>query len=96
MSVCDEAGGEAEEGFVDVVASFPADPEAAEAVEPGDGALDDPAVAAETRSVGDTSAGDHRFDALGTDESAVLVVVVTAVAEHSVGPPTRASDQARD
>jgi hypothetical protein len=26
VSVGDEAGGEAEEGFVDVVASFPADP----------------------------------------------------------------------
>jgi hypothetical protein len=27
MAVGDQAGGEAEEGFVDVVASFPADPQ---------------------------------------------------------------------
>jgi hypothetical protein len=39
VAVGDQAGGEAEEGFVDVVASFPSDAQAAEAVQPGDGAL---------------------------------------------------------
>ncbi|GGZ27561.1 hypothetical protein GCM10010300_83480 [Streptomyces olivaceoviridis] len=42
-AVGDEADGEADEGFVDVVSSFPADPRAAEAAQPGDGAFDDPA-----------------------------------------------------
>jgi hypothetical protein len=41
VAVGDQAGGEAEEGLVDVVASFPADAQAAEAVQPGDRPLDD-------------------------------------------------------
>jgi hypothetical protein len=32
------------------------------------------------------AAGDDRFDAALPDEPAVLVVVVTAVGEHDVGP----------
>ncbi|GAA4048852.1 hypothetical protein GCM10022233_18860 [Streptomyces shaanxiensis] len=41
VAVGDQAGGELEECFVDVVAAFPADAQALEAVEPGDRALDD-------------------------------------------------------
>ncbi|ANP51763.1 hypothetical protein AVL59_21170 [Streptomyces griseochromogenes] len=44
----------------------------------------------------DTAACDHRFDGLGPDEPAVLVVVVAAVCEQRLGPPARASDQAWD
>ena len=51
MSVGDQAGGEAEEGFMDVVASFPPDAEASEAVEPGDRALDNPAMNTEAGAV---------------------------------------------
>ena len=51
MALGDQADGEAEEGFVDVVASFPADAQAAEAVEPGDGAFDDPAEGAQAGAV---------------------------------------------
>lgn len=40
MAVGDEAGGESEEGVVDIVASYPADSQSAEAVQPGDHALD--------------------------------------------------------
>jgi hypothetical protein len=40
VAVGDQAGGEAKEGFVDVVASFPSDAQAAEAVQPGDRAFD--------------------------------------------------------
>ncbi|MFF0276967.1 hypothetical protein [Streptomyces sp. NPDC004330] len=40
----DEASGEAEQGFVDVVASFPPDAQVPEAVQPGDRPFDDPAV----------------------------------------------------
>ena len=43
----DEAAGDREEGFVDVGASLVADAEAAVLVEPGDRALDDPALLAE-------------------------------------------------
>ncbi|MDH6229091.1 hypothetical protein M2169_006147 [Streptomyces sp. MJP52] len=56
MAVGDEAGGEAEEGFVDVVPSFLADAWAAEAVQPGDGAFDDPAEKARAGRTG-TSTG---------------------------------------
>ncbi len=96
VSVGDEAGGEAEEGFVDVVASFPADAETAEAVQPGDGPLDDPAVDAEAGAVWDAAAGDHRFDALRPDETAVFVVVVAAVGQQRVRSSPGSSDQAGD
>jgi hypothetical protein len=43
VTVGDYAGGEAEEGFVDVVASLPWDAQAAEPVQPGAGALNYPA-----------------------------------------------------
>ncbi len=36
MPVGDQAGGEAEEGLADVVASLPTDPQSSEAVQPGD------------------------------------------------------------
>ncbi|GHB08314.1 hypothetical protein GCM10010392_39340 [Streptomyces clavifer] len=81
VAVGDEAGGEAEEGFVDIIASLPADAETSEAVEPGDGALDNPSVNTEARTVGDAAAGDDGFDAPSPDQAAVLVVVVTAVPE---------------
>ncbi|GEB57199.1 hypothetical protein GCM10017674_78210 [Streptomyces gardneri] len=47
MTVGDQAGREAEEGFVDVVTSFPADAEPAEAVQPGHRPFHDPPVDAE-------------------------------------------------
>lgn len=49
VAVGDEAGVEAEEGLVDVVASFPANAQAAEAVQPGDRPLDDPDAVAGQR-----------------------------------------------
>lgn len=48
----DHADGQPEECFVDVVASFPANVQAAEAVEPGDRALDNVAEDARTGAVG--------------------------------------------
>jgi hypothetical protein len=47
VAVRDDAGGDCEEGFVDVVAAFPADAQAFHAVAPGDGAFRDPAVHAQ-------------------------------------------------
>ncbi|CAM5606923.1 hypothetical protein SAVIM40S_07412 [Streptomyces avidinii] len=44
----------------------------------------------------DSAAGDHRFDALRPDETAVLVVVVAAVTEQGVGSVAWPSDQAGD
>jgi hypothetical protein len=63
VSVGDQADGKAEEGFVDVVASFPADAQAAEAVQPGDGPLDDSPEGPQAGAVRLATFGDHRPDA---------------------------------
>jgi len=63
VSERDDADGEAEEGFVDVVAAFPADAEPFHAVVPGDGPLDHPPVDAEAGAVRCAAAGDPRVDA---------------------------------
>ena len=51
MVPADQAAGEGEEGFVHVGVAVVEDGEAAVAVEPGTGAFDDPAVAAESGAV---------------------------------------------
>lgn len=96
VAVGDEAGREAEECFVDVVASFPPDAEASEAVEPGDRALDNPSMDPEAGTVRYSAAGDDRFDALSPDQAAVLVVVIAAVPEQDVGPSTGTSHEPWD
>jgi hypothetical protein len=58
---------------VDVVAAVGADEQSAAVVQPGDGALDDPAVAAEPGTVLCLAASDDRLDAALPDEAAVLV-----------------------
>ena len=64
---------------MDVVAAVGADEQAASVVEPGEGAFDDPAVAAEPRAVFGLAASDHRLDATLPKETAILVVVVATV-----------------
>ncbi|MDQ0405181.1 hypothetical protein J2S50_003730 [Streptomyces sp. DSM 40167] len=63
MALGDQADGEAEEGFVDVVASFPADAQASEAVQPRNGAFDDPAEGAQAGAVWLAAFGDRRANA---------------------------------
>jgi hypothetical protein len=92
----DEAAGEGEEAFVDVVASVCADEEAAAVVKPREGALDDPALASKAGAVAALAAGDHRFDPALPDEAAVLVVVVAAVGEQRFGPSPRPADSSAD
>ena len=87
----DQADGEAEEGFVHVVASFPADAQASEAVQPGDGAFDDPAEGAQAGAVWLAAFGDRGADAALAEEPSVRVVVVAAVGEERVGPSTGSS-----
>ncbi len=81
---------------MDVVAAVGANQEAAAVVEPCEGALDDPAVAAEPGAVLGLTAGDHGFDAAFPDEAAVLVVVVAAVGEQRLWPTSRSPDPAAD
>jgi len=81
---------------VDVGAAFVADEQPFEVVQPGEGALDDPALAAETGAVLALAARDQRLDAAFADKTAVLVVVVAAVGDHAVGAATRPSRPSRD
>lgn len=46
--------------------------------------------------MGDSASGDDGFDAQGPGEPPVLVVVVAAVAQHGVGPPTGTAALAPD
>jgi hypothetical protein len=79
---------------VDVVATVGSDEQASAAVQPGEGALDDPAMAAEPGAVLALPAGDDRLDAALLDEAAVLVVVVTTVADQRSRPSSWAADTA--
>jgi len=81
---------------VDVVAAVGADEESAAVVEPGEGALDDPAVTAEPGPVFGLAARDHGFDTALPDEAAVLVVVVASVGEQGFGSSSRPADAAAD
>ena len=79
---------------MDVGAAVVADEQAFELVEPGEGALDDPAVAAEAGAVLGLAAGDLRCDAALAELAAVTVVVVAAVGDDAIGPPARPADLA--
>ncbi len=76
----------AEEGLVDVVASFPADSQAAEAVKPGGGRFHDPAEGTQASAVLAAAFGDDGANASPPEQSPLLVVVVAAVGEPHVGP----------
>ena len=78
--------------------AFPADPEPAEVVQPGEGALNDPTPAPEPGAVRGVAPGDDRLDAAGPERATVLVVVVAAVGDDLVGalawPAAFAGDRA--
>jgi len=79
---------------VGLVAAVVADEQSFGLVQPGEGALDDPAVAAEAGAVFGLAAGDLGLDPAGTELAPVRVVVVATVGGHPVGPPARATDLA--
>ena len=81
---------------MDVVAAVGADEEAAAVVEPGEGPLDDPAVATEPGAVLCLAACDHGLDATLPDETAVLVVVVAAVGDQRPRSASWPADAAAD
>lgn len=74
---------------MEVHAAFIADAESFELVEPGEGALDDPAGLAEAGAVGDAASGDEGLDAALPQQSVVLVVA--AVGEQALGLAARTS-----
>ena len=63
-------------------------------VEPGEGAFDDPADAAESGAVLGLATGDLGLDASCAELAPVLVVVVAAVGGDPLGPSARAADLA--
>ena len=79
---------------MDVVAALVADEESFVVVQPGEGALDDPAGAAEAAAVLGLAASDLRFDPAGAELAAVLVVVVAAVGGDPIGPSAGSADLA--
>jgi hypothetical protein len=77
---------------VGFVAAVGAEEQPASVMQPGEGALDDPAVAAESGSMLGLASRDHRLGPPLPDDAAVLVVVVAAVGDHAVGPSPRSAD----
>ncbi len=77
---------------MDVGAAVVADEESFELVEPGEGAFDDPAVAAEAGSVFGLAACDLGSDATLAELAAPSVVVVAAVGADTIGSAARPAD----
>jgi hypothetical protein len=74
---------------VGLFAAFVADVESVELMEPGEGALDDPAPAAESGAVVGHAARDQRCDAECAQLAAVELVVVAAIGDDTLGPSFR-------
>jgi hypothetical protein len=81
---------------VDLRVALPADPQSAEVVQPGEGALHDPAFATQAGAVISAAAGAPMGEPAGAEFSAVLVVVIAAVGDHSLGPLPRPAALAGD
>jgi hypothetical protein len=79
---------------MDLVAAVVADEQPFELVEPGEGALDDPAVAAQAGAVRGPATGDLGCDAAAAQLAPVLVVVVAAVGVEPLRPPAWTADTA--
>ncbi len=77
---------------MDVGAAVVADEQSASLVEPGEGALHDPAVAPEAGAVFGLAPRDLGFDAALPELLAVVLGVIAAVGKESVGPATRPTD----
>ena len=77
-----------------VVAAVVADEQSFVVVEPGEGALDDPADTAEAGPVLGLAAGDLGLDPAGAQLAPVLVVVVAAIGAEAVGSSAGTTDLA--
>ena len=74
---------------MDVCSAFVAGAESLEGVQPGEAALDHPALLAQSGAVGDATTGDPRSDAALPELSAVAVVVLAAVGGQLAAAPDR-------
>ena len=77
-----------------LVAAVGTNEQPAAVVQPGEGAFDDPAVAAEAGAVFGLTSRDDRFDASLPDEATVFVVVVAAVGDDAVRSAPRPANTA--
>ncbi len=77
---------------MDVAAAVVADEKSFELVEPGEGALDDPAVAAEAGAVLGLAPRDLGCDAAPSEIAATAVVVVASVGADTIGSAARPAD----
>lgn len=68
-----------------------AGPQTAEVVQPGEAALDHPALLAQARAVIAAAPGDHGLDPARAKLAAVLVEVISAVGEQSSRKPARST-----
>lgn len=85
MAVCDQAGSESEECFVDVIAPFPGDVKATEAMQPGARTFDDVTEDAQARAVWLASFGNDWADTTVLEQTAVQVEVVAAISQQRFG-----------
>ena len=65
--------------------AFVADAQTAKVVQVRKAALDDPALATQAGAVPGAASGDDGCDATGSQQAAILVVVIAAIREDSVG-----------
>jgi hypothetical protein len=89
MAKADETARKSKERLVDVVAAFVADAQAPTAMQPSQGALDDPAMAAEPLTRFEAAPGDTRTDAALAGGPAAFGIVVAFVRMHLRGPAAR-------
>lgn len=81
----DETAGQFQQALVKVRASFVADAEPFELVQPGESALDYPTHLAQARAVSDAASGNRGLDAPLPEQTAVLVEVVGPVRVEPTG-----------
>ena len=81
---------------MDVVAAVVADEQSFELVQPGEGALDDPAVAAQAGAVPGLASCDLWGDAAVAELAATAVVVIAAISADTIGSAARTADLAAD
>jgi hypothetical protein len=79
---------------MDLVAAVVADEEPLELMQPGEGALDDPADAAERGAVLGLAACDRRRDSAPAELAPVLVVVIPPISGDALRPAARPADLA--
>lgn len=92
----DDEVGERQECLMNVRAPLVSNEQAAKTMQPGGGALDDPALASEALAALDHRAGDATADALHAQVKAVALGVVALVCVQLFGPPLRSADTSCD